>query len=108
MNLSNFFIAQFSYAYYCITTIPWEDERCLHMAFPAQHCFKCQLNLSLQRTTTATHTGCVQHGLGSETTGARRGSTPLLLLKMTHDPAYSSWTPKGSLQTRYRYWAASL
>ena len=49
------------------------------------------------RAATATRAGCVWHGVGHKTFFP--GATAEMLPK-THDPAYSSWALRGSLQTR--------
>jgi len=75
-----------------------EDGRCLHVALPVRLTTtlpEMSTKSVIMRATTATRAGCVQRGLDRETQGAAAS-----LLKFTHDPAYSSWTPMGSLQTR--------
>ena len=39
-------------------------------------------------------------GMGWAITRSCQGAFAEMLLKMTHDPTYSSWTPRGLLQTR--------
>jgi len=64
------------------------DDRCLHVALLVMALLGMSTKPVTTRATTVSRSGCVQRGLGWKR--LVKGLAAEMLLKMTHDPAYSS------------------
>ena len=76
----------------------WEHGRCVFVALPVGYLLELSTKPVTTRTITAARAGCVRRQMDDDMPSQRTAAE--MLPVTTHDPTYSSWTPRGPLQTR--------